>query len=82
MTLIRQNGPISFVPVKKTGLVGNLISWVKVLYYSPQAVISTNGPDCFQMLWGTRRGHPLSALLVTTTIEPLTLCAWHAILMA
>lgn len=62
-----------FNVLKHFGFGNTFISWIKVLYMSPQAYIRTNNNyfDYFPLKRGTRQGFPLSPLWFTITIEPL-----------
>lgn len=64
-----------FACLKKFGYGPNFISWIKLLYTSPKASVTTNGKrsQYFQLSRGTRQGCPLSPLLFALAIEPLSL---------
>lgn len=64
-----------FEVLGRFGLGEVFISWIRLLYTSPQASIHTNGmqSNFFSLLRGTRQGCPLSALLFAITIEPLSI---------
>uniref|UniRef100_A0AAR2K9T0 Reverse transcriptase domain-containing protein n=1 Tax=Pygocentrus nattereri TaxID=42514 RepID=A0AAR2K9T0_PYGNA len=51
------------------------ISWVKLLYSAPRASVHTNNMQSsyFPLFRGTRQGCPLSPLLFSLAIEPLSL---------
>lgn len=51
------------------------ISWIKLLYTSPKASVNTNGTrsQYFTLSRSTRQGCPLSPLLFTVAIEPLSI---------
>ncbi len=57
------------------GFDDGFISWVKLLYVSPQASVLTNGvfSSPFLLQRGTRQGCPLSPLLFAIAIEPLAI---------
>ena len=63
-----------FTVLKKFGLGNVFISWIRLLYTSPQASISTNGiqSSFFTLSRGTRQGCLLSPLLFALAIEPLS----------
>lgn len=64
-----------FSVLRKFGLGNGIISWVHLLYTSPQASISTNGiqSSFFTLTRGTRQGCSLSPLLFALAIEPLSI---------
>lgn len=64
-----------FTVLKKFGLGNVFISWIHLLYTSPQASISTNGiqSSFFTLFHGTRQGCPLSPLLFALATEPLSI---------
>lgn len=64
-----------FAVLHRFGAGSNFISWVKLLYSSPQACISTNSlrSPYFPLTRGTRQGCPLSPLLFAIAIEPLSI---------
>lgn len=59
----------------KFGFGDNFISWVKLLYTSPQASVQTNDmrSEYFTLERGTRQGCPLSPSLFALAIEPLAI---------
>lgn len=64
-----------FSSLQKFGFGTNLISWIKLLYSSPQASVCTNTQRSkpFPLFRGTRQGCPLSPLLFAIAIEPLAI---------
>lgn len=60
--------------LRQFGLNNNFISWVRLLYTSPCASVCTNNQRSamFPLFRGTRQGCPLSPLLFTLAIEPLS----------
>lgn len=64
-----------FTVLRKFGLGSTFISWIRLLYISPQASVSTNGipSSFFTLSRGTRQGCPLSPLLFALAIEPLSI---------
>lgn len=62
-----------FNVLKRFSLGSIFISWVKLLYTSPQAMVMANGLTSprFTLGHGTRQGCPLSPLLFSIAIEPL-----------
>ena len=64
-----------FFTLEKFGFGNQFISWVKLLYASPQASIRTNDvqSDYFHLHRSTRQGCPLSPLLFAIAIEPLAI---------
>lgn len=64
-----------FTVLKKFGRGNVFISWIRLLYTSPQASISTNNiqSSFFTLARGTRQGCPLSPLLFALAIEPLSI---------
>lgn len=63
-----------FYTLEKFGFKKTFISWIKLLYSSPQASISTNNihSDYFSLYRSTRHGCPLSPLLSAIAIESLS----------
>lgn len=61
--------------LSKFGLGDIFISWIRLLYTSPQASVSTNGVQSpyITLSRGTRQGCPLSPLLFALSIEPLSI---------
>ena len=64
-----------FFVLKKFGFGEAFIRWIQLLYFSPQAAVITNQmrSQSFPLSRGTRQGCPLSPLLFTLAIEPLSL---------
>lgn len=64
-----------FTVLKKFRLGNVFISWICLLFTSPQASISTNNiqSNFFTLACGTRQGCPLSPLLFALAIEPLSI---------
>lgn len=64
-----------FACLKKFGYGPNFISWIKLLYTSPKASVTTNSKRSkyFQLSRGTRQGCPISPLLFALALEPLSL---------
>lgn len=64
-----------FVVLEQFGFGEKLLSWVRLLYTSPQACVSTNNSHSkfFPLSRGTRQGCPLSPLLFALAIEPLSI---------
>ena len=62
-----------FSLLKRFGFGNTFISWIRLLYTSPQACVRTNNDysDHFPLKRGTRQGCPLSPLLFAIAIEPL-----------
>lgn len=61
-----------FSTLKKIGFRESFIHWVRILYTSPMAIITTNGiSQRFTLHWGTIQGCPLSPSLFTIFTEPL-----------
>lgn len=63
-----------FTVLRKFGLGNVFISWIRLLYASPHASISTNciQSSFFTLSRGTRQGCPLSPLLFALPIESLS----------
>ncbi|KAI5628117.1 hypothetical protein C0J50_8261, partial [Silurus asotus] len=63
-----------FAILKKFGFGDTFVSWIRLLYKSPQASVRTNNvsSDYFSLGRGTRQGCPLSPLLFALAIEPLS----------
>ena len=61
--------------LQKFGFGDVFTSWVRLLYSSPQACVSTNSlrSPYFSLTRGTRQGCPLSPLLFAIAIEPLSI---------
>ena len=61
--------------MQRYGIKGKFLSWIKLIYADPQAMVLTNGltSQPFHLLRGTRQGCPLSPLLFTLAIEPLAM---------
>lgn len=68
-----------FSVLKKFGFSHKFCSWIRLLYTSPQASVCTNDTrsSYFALEHGTHQGCPLSPLLFTLDIKPLStaLCA-------
>lgn len=64
-----------FKLLEKFGFGKNFISWVSLLYSSPQACVHTNSQHSayFPLSRGTRQGCPLSPLSFASVIEPLAI---------
>ena len=69
----RVEWPYLFSLLKRFGFGNTFISWIRLLYTSPQACVRTNNDysDYFPLKRGTRQGCPLSPLLFAIAIEPL-----------
>jgi len=67
------NGPTFSLCEKRFGFGNIFISWIRLLYTSPQACVRTNNDysDYFPLKRGIRQGCPLSPLLFAIAIEPL-----------
>lgn len=63
-----------FFVLGKFGFGETFISWVRLLYASPQAMVRTNftNSDYFRLYRSTRQGCPLSPLLFAIVMEPLS----------
>ncbi|CAI5656797.1 unnamed protein product [Oreochromis niloticus] len=63
-----------FAVLKKFGFGDSFISWIHLLYTTPLASVCTNNvnSEYFTLSRGTRQGCPLSPLLFTLAIEPLS----------
>ena len=64
-----------FAVLHKFGFGKRFISWIRLLYTSPQASVHTNDAHSsyFALSRGTRQGCPLSPLLFALAIEPLSI---------
>lgn len=62
-----------FFALKEFGLSENFIDWVRLLYHSPMAAVTTNGKCSlyFALGRGTRQGCPMPPLLFVIAIELL-----------
>lgn len=71
----RVEWPYLFSSLQQFGFSTIFISWIKLLYSSPQASVCTNTwrSDPFPLFRGTRQGCPLSPLLFAFAIEPLSI---------
>lgn len=69
----RVNWSFLFITLQKFGFGESFISWIKALYTSPTATITTNGLTLqqFTLHNGTRQGCPLSPSLFAIFLEPL-----------
>lgn len=67
--------PYLFSSLQHFGFCNKFISWIKLLYSSPQASVCTNTQrsTLFPLFRGARQGCPLSPLLFTLSIEPLSI---------
>ena len=67
------NWSFLFTTLQKFGFGESFISWIKALYTSPRATITTNGltSQQFTLHNGTRQGCPLSPSLFAIFLEPL-----------
>lgn len=66
---------LSFFAMDRFGFGPRFIEWIRFLYTSPVASVVTNKwrSKNFSLSKGTRQGCPLSPLLFTIAIEPLSL---------
>lgn len=64
-----------FYTLKRFGICGSFLSWIRLLYTSPLACVRTNNhySKFFPLGRGTRQGCPLSPLLFALAIEPLAI---------
>uniref|UniRef100_A0A4W5RYX9 Reverse transcriptase domain-containing protein n=1 Tax=Hucho hucho TaxID=62062 RepID=A0A4W5RYX9_9TELE len=64
-----------FYTLNKFGFGSKFMTWIKLLYSSPQASVRTNNTqsDRFPLQRSTRQGCPLSPLLFALAIEPLAI---------
>lgn len=64
-----------FHTLNKFGFGSKFITWIRLLYSSPQASVRTNNTqsNCFPLQRSTRQGCPLSPLLFALAIEPLAM---------
>lgn len=64
-----------FFTLKQFGFGEKFISWIRLLYASPQACVCTNNQrsQFFPLSRGTRQGCPISPLLFAIVIEPLSI---------
>ncbi len=64
-----------FFTLGKFGFGEKFVSWVRLLYASPQAMVRTNGTNSeyFCLHRSTRQGCPLSPLLFAIVMEPLSI---------
>lgn len=64
-----------FAVLKKFGFGDKFVSWIRLLYAAPQASVHTNDTrsNYFTLTQGTRQGCPLSPLLFSLAIEPLSI---------
>ena len=67
--------PYLFNTLKSFNFSSKFISWIKLVYYKPQASVLTNNyrSPAFQLFRGTRQGCPLSPLLFNIALEPLAI---------
>ena len=71
----RVEWPYLFSSLQRFGFNLRFVSWIKLLYSSPQALVCTNTQrsNPFPLFRGTRQGCPLSPLLFALAIEPLSI---------
>lgn len=64
-----------FTTLQKFGFGDGFCKWIRLLYSSPEAYVSTNNnrSTYFPLSRGTRQGCPLSPLLFALAIEPLSI---------
>ena len=69
----RVNWTFLFSTLHRFGFGESFIHWIKTLYTSPRATVTTNGitSPSFTLHQGTRQGCPLSPSLFAVFIEPL-----------
>jgi len=69
-----------FFVLERFGFGTSLLSLIKLLYFSPKTSVITNGvrSKFFPLSRGTRQGCPLSPLLFTLAIEPLSIALRHS----
>lgn len=67
-----------FLTLGKFGFGEKFVSWVRLLYASPQVTVRTNGTNSeyFHLCRSTRQGCQLSPLLFATVMEPLSIALW------
>lgn len=71
----RVEWPYLFFTLKNFGFSDHFISWIRLLYTSPEAAVCTNSlrSSFFPLSRGTRQGCPLSPHLFALAIEPLSI---------